>query len=179
MVQIIDNTVYNFLLSLHSSSLTNLMLIITNLASAISFISIIVVTFIIFKGKKENKYILLNLILVFLFNLILKNIFVRERPTVLRLVTASGYSFPSAHSMISIAFYGFLIYLIGIKGKNNKKVIPMAALAILILLIGVSRIYLGVHYATDVIGAFIIGSIYLIIFIKYVWKKQILELKKK
>ena len=91
----------------------------------------------------------------------------------MKLVKEGGYSFPSGHAMVSFGFYGFLIYL-AYKKINNKKIkYPLIiSLALLILLIGISRIYLGVHYATDIIGGFIIGFIYLIVFIKYFYNKK-------
>ena len=77
--------------------------------------------------------------------------------------------------MISMAFYGFLIYL-SIKYLKNKKmkIVLITFLSILIILIGISRIYLGVHYTSDVIAGFMISVCYLIIFTSLV-KKYIIE----
>ena len=98
-------------------------------------------------------------------NLLLKNIVERPRPEGYRLITETGYSFPSGHSMISAAFYGLIIYFIWKNVKDKKlKYISCTLLGILIVLIGISRIYLGVHYASDVIGGFTISIVYLIIF---------------
>lgn len=100
-----------------------------------------------------------------MLNLVLKNIVERPRPIGYRLIDETGYSFPSGHSMISTAFYGLIIYLIWKNVRNTKlKYISCILLALLILLIGISRIYLGVHYASDVIGGFTISIAYLIIF---------------
>ena len=81
--------------------------------------------------------------------------------------------------MISFAFYGFLIYLIH-KNVNNKKlkIIFNVFLSILILAIGISRVYLGVHYITDVIAGFMFALIYLILFINFIYKKDLFKLKK-
>ena len=87
------------------------------------------------------------------------------------LITEKGYSFPSGHSMVSFAYYGLLIYLI-YKYIDNKvlKYILIFILTTIILLVGLSRIYLGVHYTTDVLGGYIFGLLYLIIFINYIEK---------
>ena len=75
--------------------------------------------------------------------------------------------------MVSMGFYGFLIYLIHIKFKNKKLKNPLIIfLSLLILSIGISRVYLGVHYFTDVIGGFIIAIIYLHFYIKHIYNKK-------
>lgn len=80
-----------------------------------------------------------------------------------------GYSFPSGHSMVSMAFYGFLIYLIynNIKNKYIKWIL-ISSLSILIILIGISRIYLGVHYTSDVLAGFLLSISYLVIYTRIV-----------
>ena len=93
----------------------------------------------------------------------------RPRPTEFRIIEETGYSFPSGHSMISMAFYGYLIYLIYKYVENkNVKWILISLLSILICLIGISRIYLGVHYTSDVLGGFLISISYLVIYISAV-----------
>jgi len=94
----------------------------------------------------------------------LKFIFVRPRPFEWMLIEETGYSFPSGHAMVSMAFYGMLVYLIWqTKISLNKKKIWTIVLSVLILLIGISRIYLGVHYVSDIIGGFTLSLSYLII----------------
>lgn len=95
--------------------------------------------------------------------LLLKSIFSRQRPLIPLLKPALGYSFPSGHSMMSFSFYGLLIYLT-YKYVENKvlKSLLIAFLIVLILLIGFSRIYLRVHYASDVLAGFSVGIIWLV-----------------
>lgn len=110
--------------------------------------------------------IIADLIIVAGFNTLLKILIQRPRPTEFRLIDEKGYSFPSAHSMASMAFYGLLIYLI-YKYVTNiyLKWILIVILSLLIISIGISRIYLGVHYTSDVLAGFLISLAYLIIFI--------------
>ena len=145
--------------------------IITNFGGAIFLIAITVILFILIKNKKIGVAITTNLVLVALLNQLLKNILQRPRPTEYRIIQETGYSFPSGHSMASMAFYGYLIYLIYkyVENKNTKWILIML-LSILICLIGISRIYLGVHYTSDVLGGFLISISYLVIYISAINK---------
>lgn len=97
-------------------------------------------------------------------NLITKFFFHRERPIIPHLVEASGLSFPSGHSMVSASFYGLLIYLSWHNVQDRRLHHLFAFLLILIiLLIGCSRIYLHVHYATDVMAGFAAGFLWVIL----------------
>jgi undecaprenyl-diphosphatase len=94
----------------------------------------------------------------------LKNLFDRDRPLVPLLEEARGLSFPSGHALMSVTFYGLLIYIV-FKGFKNKafKWTLISMLLLLILTIGFSRIYLRVHYASDVIAGFCVGLLWLVI----------------
>ena len=112
-----------------------------------------------------------NLVIITVLNQLLKNILQRSRPTEYRIIEETGYSFPSGHSMISMAFYGYLIYLIYKYVKNKYvKWTSIVLLSTLICSIGISRIYLGVHYTSDVLGGFLISISYLVIYISAVNK---------
>jgi membrane-associated phospholipid phosphatase len=98
-----------------------------------------------------------------LLNLALKSYFARERPSVHRIVEADGFSFPSGHSMGSLTFYGFLSYLaLRSKCKSLSKLGLVTLFGSLILLIGMSRIYLGVHYPSDVLAGYTAGMVWLV-----------------
>ena len=96
-----------------------------------------------------------------ILNKILKSIFQRVRPDVaLHLITQGGYSFPSGHSASSFAFYAMMIVLVNCYVKDKKKArLLTGLLSILIFLIGASRVYLGVHYPTDVLGGWSEGLV--------------------
>ena len=169
-----DLSIYNFIYGLNSPGLTMFMRVISSLGSAIVIITALLCIFLLFKDKKIFLQFFTLTIVTKVINHIIKIIVKRERPNVLTSISVeSGYSFPSAHTMISTVFYGFIIYLI-MKNVKNKKIknISIISLFIIIFLIGISRIYLGVHYATDVIFGFLFGFIILFIFINLIYKKS-------
>ncbi|MCX7745781.1 MAG: phosphatase PAP2 family protein [Clostridia bacterium] len=109
--------------------------------------------------------VLANLTASVLLNQIFKLLFHRPRPNVLRFVEIGGYSFPSGHSMAGISFYGFFIFLCLKYLKDRSKYGIAGALGLLVMAIGISRIYLGVHYASDVLAGFSAGLAWLAVFI--------------
>lgn len=158
--------------------ITPIAVFITNFAGPIWLITLSIILSIAIKNKKVGITIWLNLLLSVGFNLILKEIFKRPRPEINRLIDEWGYSLPSGHSMVSMAFYGWLMYL-SYKFIENKylKWSLIGILGALIIIIGISRIYLGVHYTTDVLGGFLISIAYLMVYIG-ITKKFILNDKK-
>ncbi len=148
---------------------------ITIFGSALFLIALTILLVVCIKDRKIGLCIAANLGLIGILNFLLKNIVQRPRPTEFRIVEESGYSFPSGHSMIGMAFYGFLIYLVYRYIKNPYlKWGLIVFLVILILSIGVSRIYLGVHYTTDVLAGFLASISYLIIYTSII-KKYVLK----
>lgn len=150
-----------------TEAMTKVMKCVTFLGDATTLITIGVAVLIIGSKKIYGLFGLLNLGLIALVNNGLKFIFRRPRPLIEHLVVETGFSFPSGHSSSAMAFYGFLIYLT-IKNCSNKfaKWGIVVALSLVILGIGMSRIYLGVHYPSDVVGSFIYTVGYLLFFIK-------------
>lgn len=164
----IDDFSYSIVSLFISDTMTTIMKFITFFADPIWCIlfSVLVIIF----WKKIRKAFLINLILVFMLNYILKLIFSRARPIDINIITETGYSFPSGHAMISLAIYGFLAYLLWESDYKYKK-IGVSLLVLLIVLIGISRIYLGVHYTSDVIAGFIVSLGYLLLFIDFIYPK--------
>jgi len=158
-----------------SDFVTPLAKLITCFGGVIFLISFAILSIILVKNKKIGISICSNLVLVSILNITLKQILQRPRPNELRFINEDGYSFPSGHSMISAAFYGLIIYLIHkyIKNKYTKWMLTII-LFILVVGIGISRIYLGVHYTSDVLAGFMVAILYLIIYITII-KKFILE----
>lgn len=152
---------------------------ITNFGGAI-FLSIVTIALLLLiKNKKIGLSIFSNIVIITILNQLLKRILRRPRPTEFRIVEETGYSFPSGHSMVSMAFYGYLIYLIYryIKNKYIKWSL-IVLLSILICLIGISRIYLGVHYTSDVLGGFLLSISYLVVYISLIKNLKIKNITK-
>lgn len=164
----IDTSGYGFM-SKHfiSNSLTPVMRLITQFGGTILMIVWALASLVLIKNKRIAISVVSNLVLIALLNNILKLIVRRARPTGFRLIAETGYSFPSGHSMVSMAFYGYLIYLI-YKNVRNKKLrwTLITCFSLLILVIGMSRIYLGVHYTSDVFAGFLFSLGYLVIYTK-------------
>lgn len=168
---VIDTKVYSFIAdNIMNDGLTPVLKVITELGG-VAFTVLAGVLIFMF-CKKNRWFVTFDLIGVTVINQAVKHIVRRPRPNVLRLVEESGYSFPSGHSMVSMAFYGIVIYLV-YKNVSNKylKWLLITLLSLLILSIGFSRIYVGVHYFTDVVSGFLLGLAYLIIYINIYNKK--------
>lgn len=160
-----DSLVYFIVSKFISPGLTEVFKFFTFLGSSEFYaVLAIIAIFALYKNEKYSFYtamIAFNLLLSSIINEGLKNIFRRSRPEILKLVSAGGFSFPSGHSMVSMSFYGLLIFLCFRNFKSNIKYLFMLLLSAVIFLIGLSRIYLGVHYASDVAGGFSLGILWL------------------
>lgn len=167
---IIDTIIYNFIKQFINDNLTSIVKFITFLGGATVVILITLITLIVLKNKKIGLFMGIDLIVITIFQHILKPLIGRARPVGINLVNETSLSFPSGHSLTAMAFYGYIIYLI-YKSNLKYKKLYMILLGILILLIGLSRIYLGVHYVTDVLGGFTFSLFYLIIFIELTKKR--------
>lgn len=167
-----DKLAYNILvMQLRGPTLTVLMRTITKLSDTTFIIILAIILTFLFLFQRKNtkiaKLIPCNLIAIAALNQILKLIFQRERPIGYRLIEMTGYSFPSGHAMVSMAFYGLLIYIIYRLVKNKKVRNTLIIINVLIIiLIGISRVYLGVHYLSDVLTGYSISIIYLLLLIK-------------
>lgn len=161
---------HDVLINNYKSDLTtSIMIFITTFGSGI--VLFLISCYLFIKNRKVGFYSLINLIIIFILNTIVKFAIQRPRPSGYNIIVESGYSFPSGHSMVSTAFYGFIIYLIYKNLKSNKlKFIYISVLFLLIIFICISRIYLGVHYASDVLGGFFFSIMYLMIFIMCISK---------
>ena len=163
----IDRDVHLFVISLYNPFLTTLYMVLAKIGGrgGIAVVSIIaiLVCIIKYKNKRAALFICTNVILAGVINHAIKGIIQRPRPDY-RLMDVSGYSFPSGHSMGAMAFWGLLI-IFAYKYIKNKalKWTLITGMSLLILGIGFSRIYLGVHYTSDVLSGFMIALMQLIL----------------
>lgn len=162
-----DNFIYNAVRSLECDFFDKYFIFITkfgNVSVVIGIVSILIMLF-------RNRHGIMCFLVAFFSagtNKIIKHIIKRKRPDGLKLIKQGGYSYPSGHSMVSVMLYGYLLYLAFTKIKNSiLKWSCSIILFIFILSIGISRIYVGVHYASDVLGGFTLALIELMLIVKY------------
>ena len=173
-----DSFIYKLVTSNMNDFMTSLFKGITFLGSTVFIVLLVIfflVLFILLKKNNKGYLVAGTLVISTILNNVVKVIIRRARPTVLALVTESTFSYPSGHMMASVSMYGILMYLV-IKSKLSKKykILLSVFLCILPILIGISRIYLGAHFASDIIGALLLSTIILLTITYYVDKKDCL-----
>lgn len=163
-----DDIVINSIQGLETPFLTTIMRFFTFLGSitAIVLLAVVIMLIFYFVFKLRSELLLFLGVIVganILF-ITLKLIFHRARPDLHRLIEITGYSFPSGHSTNAIAIYGILSFILWrhIPTKWGRTVVVILSV-LMILAIGISRVYLGVHYPSDVIGGYFVGGFWLII----------------
>ncbi len=164
--EIFDLLVFERLDSVVSPSLTEFMLTITSLGNHKFLIPANLILIVYFLFIKKHKWYSIKVPVIALggvsIMLLLKEFFNRERPVVPLLEPVAGLSFPSGHALMSMSFYGLLIIIVWEQVKNKTwKWVFTTLLLLLIFLIGFSRIYLRLHYFSDVMAGFAMGIIWL------------------
>lgn len=164
----LDVLAYQFFVEyLRSDTMTPIMEGFTSLSSVAVVLVMALVVSAFAPGRAPGRCVCANVIGALILNQALKFLIQRPRPDGFRLATETGYSFPSGHSMISMAFYGLLIWMIWKYEKDNiLRHVWCCLFAVIIVMVGISRIYLGVHYASDVIGGFCASVLWLAFFTK-------------
>lgn len=162
-----DQQITDYVISYRSPGLTRYFLFVTHVGDVYGYLFVLVATvllsMLVFKHWRYVVQITIVLFLSAVSNLILKRFIDRARPGIEHMVSVETLSYPSGHAMSAMAFYGFVIYLC-YRFKMNVflKVGIILLLFLLILSIGISRIYLGVHFPSDIAGGFIAGFIWVI-----------------
>ena len=160
-----DQQISDYIISFRTPLLTEYFIFVTNVGDLYGYLAMFVIAILVSMLYFKNwKYILQTffvLVLASIANVLLKRLVDRPRPGIDHLVVVETLSYPSGHAMSAMAFYGFLIYLF-YRFKINRflKYSIILVLIVMILSIGVSRIYLGVHYPSDIAGGYIAGLIW-------------------
>ncbi|MCL5090511.1 MAG: phosphatase PAP2 family protein [Patescibacteria group bacterium] len=155
--QLITEAIY----SLRTPLLTKIMILVTTTGGNTFFIgiSLTVILFLLNKHKTEAVIFAWTIVIGVAMNFFLKLLFHRPRPILAPLLSTNDFSYPSGHAMNSLIIYGFLVFLF-FRFTRNKKLTTFVGIlaAIWVLVIGFSRIYLGVHFPTDILGGYLAGA---------------------
>lgn len=164
----IDTMAYSFFVTyLRNDTLTPFMEQFSSLASPVELLVMLLLVAVFAPGKRPGLCAATNLVLVIVLNTVLKTLVQRSRPDGFRLVAETGFSFPSGHSMVAMAFFGLLAWMAWhYEDDRRHRMLWCVLFSLVIVMIGVSRIYLGVHYATDVIAGFCVSLAWLAIYTK-------------
>jgi len=165
---VIDFRIFDFLTRFVTDANTDIMIFITFFATHTFLIPANLILIGYFLFIKKLRWYSIKVPVVAIGSLIimasLKLFFSRPRPLTPLLEAVKGFSFPSGHAMSSVTFYGLLMYIVWHEVTNKTlKWTLIAFFALFILAIGFSRIYLRVHYASEVLAGFAMGAIWLVI----------------
>lgn len=145
--------------------LTPIMESFSALATPVTLLVLLLAVAAFAPGRRPGWCCAVNLGLVVLLNQLLKFIIQRPRPDGFRLASVSGFSFPSGHSMVAMAFFGLLAWLVWHYERDRRmRNMFVAAFALVIVMVGLSRVYLGVHYASDVLAGFCVSAMWLALY---------------
>lgn len=157
-----DAAVIGFVQGYESKLLTATLLTFTYIGS---FLGTIIIYFILFyffwRFNWRAEAILLTGVVLStpIINLILKELVQRPRPEFFHLIEVKGYSFPSGHTMSAVSLYGIVLILVWFKLRNiGERIFLTVVISFIIVAIALSRIYLGVHYPSDIIGGIFMSN---------------------
>lgn len=155
-----DTAVRDWFVSVRGNFLNAIVITLTHLGDTVTIVALCLLLLILPCRKTYGLPVSLAAISGVAIYKPMKHLFLRARPdSALHLVEQGGYSFPSGHSVSSVIVYGLLLYLIRKHCKNEKLKAALSVLCTcLMLLIGPSRLYVGVHWATDVSCGMLIGA---------------------
>lgn len=158
-----DNIAINYVSSIRNHNLNKLVIIVSksgDTITAIVFTILVFAFFYIIRRKKEAWFYAITVLIIAIISQLLKFIVKRPRPTGNWLVNIHGYSFPSGHSVLSMTTALLIIYFV-LTNLRNKGLAILLSILIYIYgsLVGISRVYVGVHYISDVVGGWTLATI--------------------
>ncbi|KGP79028.1 MULTISPECIES: phosphatase PAP2 family protein [unclassified Paenibacillus] len=181
-----DDSLITWIQGMESQGMTRWMELFTWIGSGIPVVIIailsMVVLYVFLRHRRELLFLGCVIAGSAILNTLLKLMFHRARPTIHRIIEVSGYSFPSGHSMAAFSLYGGLAFLIWKHIPTAVgRVLMIIVSAMFILMIGMSRIYLGVHYPSDVVGGYFMSGCWLAVCIwfyqRYLERVSLLQSK--
>ncbi|WP_175487350.1 phosphatase PAP2 family protein [Alteribacillus persepolensis] len=175
----LDKRVRDYSLTVQTGFLTSLFSFVTSLASVpftTILTAVISMVFFAFRKIREGLFLIVSVSGGGLCNYLLKAFYERERPASNQLIEVSGFSFPSGHAMNAVTLYGMTAVLLSHMIRAlSLKVVTALFFGLVIAGIGVSRVYLGVHYASDVLSGYMIGVVWVLLVLwgyRYMFVKQ-------
>ena len=173
----LDDPIRHAFYAMRSEALTVVITCITYLSDKVVIIAMCIILLIIpWTRLRFGVPLSAGALALTIINHLIKARVERPRPEVLHLVEEGGFSFPSGHSSNSFFFYGLAIYLVRTQVENRTVAnVLTVVFALLMILIGPTRIYLGVHYPTDVLGGWCLGLVAVIVEVEIL---EYLRLKK-
>lgn len=162
----LDYYAYNiFVVRMRRAWLTPIMQSISELALPVVLMVMLLAVQAFAPGRRPGLFAAINLVGVLVVNQVFKFLVQRPRPEGFRLIAESGYSFPSGHSMIAMGFYGLLAWMAWTYERDPVvRRVSVLGFSTVVILVGISRIYLGVHYASDVIAGFCLSLAWLALY---------------
>lgn len=165
--------------ALRQDAVTPVMEAFSNLISPVSIIVIWLVFLAFAPGKRPGLCLFVNMTGALIVDQALKFAIQRPRPSGFQLATETGFSFPSAHAVVSLALFGLIIWYVWHFEKNTlRRNLVCLVFGLVALMIGISRVYLGVHYASDVLGGFALAVLWLALFDRFAAKLFVGEKKR-
>lgn len=163
----------SLLLAIHRLSnplLDSLMIFITYLGSRYVVAILFLLAFVVFAYRRLWQSVLSLTVVTIgagFIDLVMKAESARPRPLFFRVIPATGFSFPSGHALLATVFYGMIAFILYTRARSKvSRILVVSSTAALVLLIGFSRLYLGVHWPSDVLGGYIVGLLWLFLSIR-------------
>lgn len=164
-VDLIDEAAFKSIIKLKGNVITNVLYVITTLASTAGVFALLFITSVIFlkhKAFSDFKYVIVNVSIGVVLMQIIKNIIRRVRPS-WKWIVQGGFSYPSGHTISALLLYGTLMLLVYKKVHGRIRKPLLIGFSLMIILTGFSRIYFGAHFLSDVLASMLLGTIILII----------------
>lgn len=163
-IESMDHAIYEKISKIINPTNTKIMKVITFFGGTIGIIISVIITYFFLKSNFDRGFLTLSILGEVALNNIIKVIIKRPRPAINPLVIETSYSFPSGHTMAITAFYALILFFLWKSPLSLlwKTIITIASI-IIILIISFSRIYLGVHYTSDILAGITCSIAYVLL----------------